>query len=184
MLEARTTRIGKARVVGGEVVKLLHRRQVDVQRLLQQSMRPRPLERQRIKIERFDFHLVGNDESAKTLDGFFAQVGFDVDQEAVLGAVQAQIHHDVPLRVEERGVRALAGRELLDVVAHQPLEQVRVVAAFHPEFAAERKIEKPGGGAHGAVLRRGIGETRGNDRAVIFRRAWRPGLHDIRQGES
>jgi hypothetical protein len=74
----------------------------------------------------------------------------------------------VPLGVKERGVRALAGRELLNVIAHQPLEQARVVAAFHPEFAAKRKIEKPGGGAHGAILRRGISESSGNDRPVIF----------------
>ena len=160
---------GEARVIRGKVVKLLHRRQVDVQRLLQQSTRPRPLERQRVKFERLDFHLVGNNEAAKTLDGLLAQVSLGIDQEAVLSAVQAQIHHDVPLRVKERGVRALTGRELLDVIAHKALEQPRVVAAFHAEFGAERKVEKPGGGAHGAVLRRGIGETRGNDRAVIFR---------------
>ena len=99
---------GEARVVGGEVVKLLHGRQVDVQRLLQQSPRAWPLERQRVKIQRLDFHLVGNNEAAKTLDGLVAQVGLNVNQEAVLGAVQAQVHHDVPLGVEQRGVGALA----------------------------------------------------------------------------
>src|SRR5208337_1174232 len=117
----------EARVVRGKVVKLLHRRQVDVQRLLQQSPRPHSLERQCVKIERLDFDLVGNNVAAKTLDGFLAQVSLGVHQEAILGAVQAQIHHDVPLRVEEGGVRALTARELLDVVADQPLKQARVV---------------------------------------------------------
>ena len=75
----------------------------------------------------------------------------------------------MPLGVEQRGVSALAGRELLDVVAHQALEQLGVVAAFHSKLAAKGKIEKPGSSANGAVLRSRIGESRRNHGAVIFR---------------
>ena len=44
-----------------------------------------------------------------------------------------------------------------------------MVAAFHAELGAKGKIEEPAGKTHRAILRGGIGETRGNHGTVIFR---------------
>ena len=138
-----------------------------MQSLRYERARLRALEGDGEEFERLDFDAVGDDVAPQALHRLFAEVAVGRENESVVGAENMEIGEDVSLCRQKGRVSSLAGRERLDVVRDDAVEEPHAVFARKSELRAEREIKKAGGRADGQVLAHRVGKARRHYRAVI-----------------
>ena len=89
-------------------------------------------------------HLVRHDIPPHVLRHALARFRFGIEQKAVRQAEDVHIGLDAALRVEQEGVAAPAGRELLDVVAGEVVQEPDAVAAGGENLAPAGEIDPRG----------------------------------------
>src|SRR5439155_26047943 len=83
--------------------------------------------------------LLGEQVRVERLDGLGGEVRRRDDEQALVEGENAKENLHLPVRVEQRGGTALAGREGRDLVAEHCMKELRTVASCHfqePEVAA------------------------------------------------
>src|ERR1019366_5374626 len=87
-----------------------------------------------------DLHIVGNDEVIKQLQYFVSLCALRIHQQRVAALKGVEVRLNTALRVQHKGIDAVAGGKIANVVRNHAVQPADAVAAGHRDLGAPTQV--------------------------------------------